>query len=512
MAAETTRIADNTPIIVGAGQHVEQLAAGAKPPFSAPMQLAAMASRAALADAGAQPADIDTIAVIRLFSDAARAWACPFGGSNNPPESVARHLGATPDRRIYSSAGGTEPLQIMVELLGAIARGESRMALLTGAEAIASQRYALRNGFEDDWSEEYDAPLDNREYNKRFASKAELRSGMLLPVHYYALVENRQAHSLGHDLDQHRRYMGAMMAPFSAVAADNPYAQHGRFYAAEELATVNGANYPISLPLSKLLVAQDAVNQAAALVLTSAGYARELGIDPAHWIFLDGYAAGEDRYLAQRVDPGRSTAMERVFDLALAGDDWRDMAHLDIYSCFPCAVHAACSALGAPTDGSRALTVTGGLPYFGGPGNNYSLHALAEMATRLRGSAHRALVTANGGILSKHAAAILSGCGERAATVDWRHWEAPSVDADTIEELPLCDQPREGRILTWTVIERRGESQLAVALCETDAGERFLASSEAQETTGALSVRSPIGARVNVEPGEKRHAFTLAAA
>ena len=52
--------------------------------------------------------------------------------------------------------------------------------------------------------------------------------------------------------------------------------------------------------------------------------------------------------------------------------------------------------------------MTGGLPFFGGPGSNYSMHAMAEMARQLRGTDQRALVTANGGILSKHAAAVLS--------------------------------------------------------------------------------------------------------
>ena len=80
------------------------------------MRPAAAAARSALLDSGVAATAIDTVTVIRLFSDAAKAWASPFGGSNNPPESLARHIGAAPSSRIYSSAGGTEPAGMMMEM------------------------------------------------------------------------------------------------------------------------------------------------------------------------------------------------------------------------------------------------------------------------------------------------------------------------------------------------------------------------------------------------------------
>jgi acetyl-CoA C-acetyltransferase len=466
------QLSDNTPIIIGAGQYVERLHPLSQPPFNSPMQLAATACQTAIKDAGVAARDIDTIAVIRLFSDAAKAWASPFGGSNNPPESVARRIGATPAQRIYSNAGGTEPLQIMVELMHAIARGETKLALLTGAEAIANQRFAIRNGLEDNWREEFDAPLDKREYHKRFASKQEMSSGLSLPVHYYALIENRQAHQMGHNLQHHRQYMAQLLAPFSNVAAANPYAQSPVAYTAQELAAVGPVNYPISLPYSKLLVAQDAVNQSAALLLTSVGHARQLGVDPRQWIYIEAYAQGEDQYLSQREDPGRSTAMARVLTttMEMAGATHADMDLIDIYSCFPCAVHAACAVLGLPTAGSRPLTVTGGLPFFGGPGNNYSLHALAEVAVRLRGEPERALVTANGGMLSKHAAAVLTSEPARAATIDWDNTEDLTIDCTEIPVRAYADTPRQGEIISYTVIARRDKADIGIVLAETQTG------------------------------------------
>ena len=492
---------------------MEHISATATPPFSSPVQLATKAAAKALADAGVPHAAcaIDTIAVVRLFSDSAGAWSSPFGGSSNLPESIARRIGARPQHRIYSYASGTQPLQLLREMFMAIAHGEKEMVLLAGAEAIGNQRFALRQGFSDDWQEELDVALDSREYSQRFASSQELNSGMSLPVHYYALIENYQSHQLGHTLEQHRQYMANLMAPFSAVAANNPYAQFKTSYSAEQLSHVDKANYPISLPYTKLLVAQDAVNQAAALLLTSVGNARQLGIDPGQWIFLDAYAEGSDQCLAQRSDPGRSLAMERTLTTALGMAELgsAEMDLVDLYSCFPCAVNAACGVLQLPTDGSGQLTVTGGLPFFGGPGSNYSMHALAEMASRLRHSSQRGLVTANGGIMSNHAAAVLSNQPVISQRADWCANDTLIIDAQAIPAQPFATNPNQGTVLSYTVIHQRDEADLGIILAETDAGERFLAHSSDPLDTGAIGNNCPIGRRISIQSEEQRHRFSF---
>ena len=154
-------VPDNTPIIIGSGQSVERLG-NETPPLNSPMHLAAKACQNALKDGGVQPGEIDAIATIRLFSDSPGTWKSEFGGSTNPPESIARRIGASPSKRIYSNVGGNEPLQLLLELMQAIAGGEIKSALLTGAEAIANQRYAVRHGIVLDWQEDIEASLDDR--------------------------------------------------------------------------------------------------------------------------------------------------------------------------------------------------------------------------------------------------------------------------------------------------------------------------------------------------------------
>ena len=184
---------------------------------------------------------------------------------------------------------------------------------------------------------------------------------------------------------------------------------------------------------------------------------------------------------------------------------------IDIYSCFPCAVEAACEALGLPEDGSQPLTVTGGLPYFGGPGNNYSTHALVEMAHRLRGSDQRALVTANGGILSKHAAAVLASnpTAGGAEPTDLSTAEALEIDRADIPTVPMSAAPEKGTVLSYTVIFERKRPDRAVILGETEIGERFLASSEDTGTVESLKRESPAGRAVTLSTDEGRHTFDL---
>ena len=67
------------------------------------------------------------------------------------------------------------------------------------------------------------------------------------------------------------------------------------------------------------------------------------------------------------------------------------VALFDFYSCFPVAVEQACDCVGLDpsTTPVNRLTQTGGLPYHGGPGSNYSLHGMAAMVEHLRLEVYR---------------------------------------------------------------------------------------------------------------------------
>ena len=93
--------------------------------------------------------------------------------------------------------------------------------------------------------------------------------------------------------------------------------------------------------------------------------------------------------------------------LAAAGVGADDIGAFDFYCCFPSAVEMAADAVGIALDDPRGLTVTGGLPYFGGPGNNYMTHGIATMAENLLTPAVSALCSSPGGFMTKHGVTVL---------------------------------------------------------------------------------------------------------
>ena len=172
-----------------------------------------------------------------------------------------------------------------------------------------------------------------------------------------------------------------MWARFSEVAAVNPYAWSPRTRTAEELRTIGPANRMVAFPYPKLFNANDRVDQGAALILCSVEAARSAGVPEDRWVFpLSGADASDHWFLSHRHDLHSSPAIRLAGAgaLRLAGVGVDDIAHLDLYSCFPCAVQIAAHELGiAVDDPDRPLTVTGGLGFAGGPGNNYVSHAIA---------------------------------------------------------------------------------------------------------------------------------------
>ena len=516
MNAETTMLEDSTPIIVGVGQYSEKDI----PPELAlsPMGLAGEASRAALADTGAAQALvplIDTIAVVRLFSDSSNRprMAHSFGRADNPPRAVAKRIGANPTNAIYGQLGGNTPQKLVNEMAERIVAGDVQVALLTGAEAIRTTQQALRTGIQLDWDEHDAGSLEDRGLGEALTSAHEFEYGIGIPVQTYPLFENVIRARRGLTIHQHLLAMGKLMQSFSEIAAANPHAFYRHSGSAEQLSRIDESNRYICFPYPKLMNARDSVNQSASVIVTSVGMARRLKIDQSKWVFLHGCAEANDPLVTKRVDLGSSPAigLNTSKALAMAGKSVAEMAVFDLYSCFPSAVEIACEELGLSVDEGRDLTVTGGLPFFGGPGNNYSMHGIASMVERLRtmpGSF--GLVTANGGWLSKHATGVYStqpwlGTWEREKPANYQH------QIDSIEPPPFTESPLgAARIETYTVcFDRDGPcGGIVVGRLESTA-QRFLANLPADgQLMHRMVDEEAIGMQGTVDKRQGRNIFS----
>jgi acetyl-CoA C-acetyltransferase len=502
---------NRTPVIIGVGEASERIDAADYAALS-PAELAGRASQAAVNDAGATKPlapHIDLIAAIRQFEVSTPNAKPPFGAADNFPRAIARRIGADPNHAILEPTGGQGPQHLVNELAQSIAAGEVGMALITGSEAISTVRHLTGKGETRDWSESVGGQLEDRGYGVSGLVTGEMiRHGGATPIQVYALFENARRARLGLDRSAYRLAMGDLFEPFTRVAEANPHAMSREFHTAEDLATVTASNRLTSDPFPRRMVARDQANQGAAVLITSAERARELGVPEEKLVYLHGGADAKERTVVERADLSTSPASVLAAKRALqvAGIDIGQIGLFDFYSCFPIAVFNMLEGLGLALDDPRPFTVTGGLPFFGGAGNNYSMHAIASMVRALRAQPGAyGFVGANGGFLSKYSVGIYStkpaawlGFDSNALQAEIDGWEKPALAE------PVAGA---GTVETYT-IDYSGKVPRGLVVGNLDeGGARFIAATAPDDaaTIRAMIDQEPLGARVTMTPdGEGR--------
>lgn len=415
----------HAPVLIGAAQVTQRK--GAEPVCDA-LGLMIAASRAALADTRARaPAHlIDTVCVVNSFSR----------DDENNPCMLARALGITPREHIYSFIGGNTPQMLVNRFCRDIAAGRRQAVLIAGGEAIASMVNGSRGKTAIDWpdnvtwrrmcnaglpvnfdtllhlgcdheagrlramGEEYDEP-NNR---------AEAPYDLFMPQFMYPFFETALRSASGRSPDEHSRFLGARCERLARIAAGNPHAWSRTAACADEIASITPQNRYVVYPYTLRMIANINVDQAAALIMTNDEVAKKLGIDSERLVYpLGGAEFANIDHVSRRPCFFESPALAEASRLALGQADIKlsDIGLFDLYSCFPSAVEIARRAVGMAEDDLRDMSVTGGLAYFGGPGNNYTLHAIASVVERIRADRSlKAMVTANGWFNSKHAVGI----------------------------------------------------------------------------------------------------------
>jgi acetyl-CoA C-acetyltransferase len=495
---------DLTPVIIGVGEASERIDA---PDYQAlsPVALAAAAAAEALDDAGAEQSlaqHIDLIAAIRQFEVSGPNAVAPFGRADNFPRAVAARIGADPGRAILEPVGGQGPQHLVNELAQAIAAGDVGMALICGSEAISTVRHLTSKGETRDWAETVGGELDDRGFGDPLLTRDIAQHGARTPISVYAMFENARRARLGLSRADYALEMGRLFAPFTQVAAENPHAMSREIYTPEDLATVTGPNRLTSDPFPRRMVARDQANQGAAVLITSVAMAREMGVPEEKLVYLHGGADVKERSPIERDDwsssPASVLAAKRAIELA--GKDIGGIDVFDFYSCFPIAVFNVRDGLGIAADDARALTVTGGLPFFGGAGNNYSMHAIASMVRGLRDwPGAFGLVAANGGFLSKYSVGIYSTTPPQQWTPFDSHDLQAQVDAWPAPPLaPGASGP--GIIETYT-IDYAGPAPKGVAIGRmVEGGARFVAMTDPDDPAivQAMIAADPLGAAVTL--------------
>ncbi|MBW1988112.1 MAG: acetyl-CoA acetyltransferase [Deltaproteobacteria bacterium] len=457
-----------TPVAVGQGQVTQPK--NAQNPLD-PVGLMVQAAQKALDDAGppALAKAVDEVWVVNIIS---YSYA-------DAPGRLVKALGLAPKGTMYGALGGNTPVKLFNQAAREIAAGHADCILIAGAEAEASLRRAAKGQITLNWPDP-EPPQAMFGDTRNGSTDLEMSYDLFAPAYAYAIFENALAHHLGRTPSEHRRHLGDLMAPISQAAAQNPYSWSPRAYTPEQIVTPTEKNRMVATPYTLRMNPNLNVDMACAVLVCSEKTARSLGVDRGGFVYpLGGAELDNVWYITQRPNLYDSPAMGHCARLALerAGLGLADMDLFDFYSCFPSVIQMARNELGLSPDDPRPLSVTGGLAYFGGPGNNYSLHAIAALMQEIRENrAQHAMATGLGWFNTKHAAIILG------KTLPKNEWKTPddSPLQQSINKIALQPpvEKAEGPFFIegCTILYRKyGTPPEGIAIGKTQSGKRAIA-------------------------------------
>lgn len=483
------------PVIVGVGQTLHR--ADGLDDAKEPATLMAEAIAAAAADA-----KLDNVPE----PDAIRVVASLSWRYGNPALIVAEQLGITAREYGCTTMGGNSPQTLVNTTAGQIQRGELDLAILTGGEAWRTRMRARKQGAELQWPKApEDSPPAMLGKELVMSSDVEKERGLVMPVQLYPMFETALRAAAGRSFDDHQRHISELWSRFSQVAAGNECAWSRTARSAEEIRTPSPQNRMIGLPYPKYMNSNNDVDMGAALIVCSVETAQRLGVPDDRWVFVhSGSDCHEHPFVSNRDTFTRTPAIEigGRKALELAGLTIDDIALADLYSCFPSAVQLGAASLGLAID--RQLTRTGGLPFAGGPWNNYVMHGIAAITADLREQAGEyGLVWGNGGYVTKHAFGVYS---TKPPADGFRHVDPQAeVDALPSRELASPDDAAAASgtttIEAYTVMHDRDQRpETAIAACRLADGRRaWGTATDADGTATAMTDGEWVGRTVTLD-------------
>lgn len=483
-------LAPETPVLVGVGVVEQRLA----DPTQAREACALMSEAALRAAQDAGSASLLTDCDVVMTPQG--MW-----GYGDPARLVAEAIGANAAHTLYARIGVLQQT-LLREACRRIAEGEAEVVLVTGGEARYRQLQAGIKGGEISDTAQTAAPDEELVPAEEMWLESETQAGLGMPVGFYALMETARRHAKGVAVESHRDQLGALYSRFADIATANPHAWKREPVAADAIRNASAKNRMLAFPYTKLHNTSWNVDQAAALIFCSAAKAEALGLPRSQWVFpLASVESNHMVSVSQHQDLARSIgaeiAAQRV--LSLAGISAEQLDFVDLYSCFPVAVQLFADALGLGDHQDR--TFTGGMPFAGGPLNNYVLQATCRLVELLREKPDsRGLVSSVSGMLTKQGFGIFS----RRAPATGFSWE--DVTAEVAERNPprevVDGYAGEGQIAAYTVLFQGEEPWRMVAVCDVPGSRRAVAFTEDPGLMQRAMSEELCGAVVNLQDGQ----------
>ncbi len=491
-------------IIVGVSQYTQHKQT--KNPLD-PLQLILHASKNAIKDTGVEDfkliKSIDSVILINVNS-----WSY-----KDSPGVLCKALGIKPKQKIYLADGGNTPQMAVNRASKALFYGQAKAVLIAGGEAAYT---AYKSKKTQDWPpREKPASMEGKIWNG--INDHENLYGFKIPSCTYAIFENALRSASQRTIREHQLHMGKLFERFSKIASENPHAWTRTSFSAEEIITPTDENRMINFPYTKRMCSNMFVDQVAAIIMMTEEVARRLNIDEHLWVYLMGGSDFQNIHeISRRPKLYDSPAAREGSKRALkqAGLRLNEINAFDIYSCFPSIVQIIKKEIGILEDDPRTLTIAGGLPYFGGPWSNYSMHAIVTAVEKIRDNSDlKIMVIANGGYNTKQSFGIY---GKNPPLILWDQLDDTEIQSAILSKSlapPLKEANGVLEIESYTFVhDRQGNPVKGIVIGKIESNRRALAQISADRIVlNGLLKHDLIGKKFPVkhDPSLQKNIITL---
>lgn len=357
-----------------------------------------------------------------------------------------------------------------------IIKSEIRAGLILGGESRAKMIAALKEGIEYKEMELSTNPDQYVKAKDDLYGEGEAEALGLMAVGYYAVMESAMRKSKSLTLKEHEDYLGSMYADFSEIASKNQYAASDKSISKDQIMLANSDNKPMAYPYNKYHCTSWNVSQASAILICEEGLADQLNISKQKRIYP--MASSETNHMIALIQrpslissAGLKLASEKINEVV--DKHSINLNLIDLYSCFPVAIQQFENVLNLNTETSR--TITGAMPFAGGPLNNYMLHATVQALLKLRSESGHSLITGVSGMMTKQSFCLWSS-----------EYQMPFYHADVTKKAQQLDKPipisnakhGNGIVIGYTVLYENTKPSLGVFYIEDSQGERKVVTSE----------------------------------
>ena len=375
-----------------------------------------------------------------------------------------------------------------------IQNGEINASLILGGE---SRFKILRSSIEN--KEYIETPLNtNPDIYDKSAEKLQLdieeKELGSMAVGYYAILESAFRFMLQNNHDDHSNYLSEIYSGYSKIAAINKDGWIEQSLDKKVIKTESKKNLRQAFPYNKYHCTSWNVNQACAIIICSEDIADKLNIPSDKRVYP--LASSENNHMIstlQRpnlIEPvGMHLAAKFIMDICNENNLIPNL--YDLYSCFPVAVQMFAKSL--KLNDIKDKTVTGAMPFAGGPLNSYVLHSTAKLIEKLRENNGVGIVTGVSGMMTKQSYALWS----KNPCIDFRYEDCTKKASEIELPVKLSDKKNgSGKIIGYTILIKDNTNK-AIIFVDTDDKKRKLITSTNKNIIKEMQNTEWVGKRIN---------------